>query len=156
MAGASVVAGKSVDAVFDTSGVLGTGFTSLFVLYVLSDTFVCPFRYNSNSSSRCSGRCIGGIGMSDDPVLNTDGANFTSLFVSFTAPCLMVAAAAGAAANAVAGASVVAEVSPDGADLGTGGIGGINSSSFLVSFVFLDMKIAAATRAAADAVQVHW
>jgi hypothetical protein len=52
--------------------------------------------------------------MSNDAVLNTDGvlgANFTSLFVSFTASDLTVAAKAGAAADAVAMASVDGEVS---------------------------------------------
>jgi hypothetical protein len=37
---------------------------------------------------------------------------------------------------------------------GTGGVVGTNSSSLLVSFVFLDMTVAAATGAAADAATV--
>jgi hypothetical protein len=47
--------------------------------------------------------------MSDDAVLNTDGVDFTSPFVSFTASGLRVAAA-----DAVTGALVVAGMYSDG------------------------------------------
>jgi hypothetical protein len=79
----------------------------------------------------------------------TDSAGGATLY----AASVGVGTAAGATADAVAGASVVAEVSSDGADSGTGGVGGADSSSLLVSFVFLGMKIAAAAGAAADAVK---
>jgi hypothetical protein len=79
--------------------------------------------------------------MSDDAILNTDGvlgADFTSLFVLFTASDSTVAAEAGAAADAVAMASVDGEVSSDGAgstflDL----ILAFSSVFFLVIFVGL-------------------
>jgi hypothetical protein len=64
---------------------------------------------------------------------------------------LTVAAAAGADADAAVGALVDGEVSSDGADLGTGGVGGVDSSSLLVSFVFSDTTVAAAADAAAGA-----
>jgi hypothetical protein len=84
------------------------------------------------------------------------GADSSSLLVSFVFLDTTIAAAAGvatdAAANAVVGASVGGEISSDGADSDTGGIGGADSSSLMVSFVFLGTKIAAAAGAAADAV----
>jgi hypothetical protein len=60
--------------------------------------------------------------------------------------------AAGTTADAVAGASVVAEVSSDGPNSGTGSVGGANSFSHLVSFVFSDTTVAALTGAVADSV----
>jgi hypothetical protein len=61
-------------------------------------------------------------------------------------------AVTGAAVDVVTGASVGTEMFLDDAALDTGGVGGANSSSNLVSFVFSDTTIAAATGAAADPV----
>jgi hypothetical protein len=93
------------------------------------------------------------FGMADGAVLDTGGvidACFTLLSVLFSASGLMVATAAGAAADAAAGELVGTEMFSDGADLGTGGVGGAGSFALLVSFVPSDMTVAAATGAAAD------
>jgi hypothetical protein len=100
VSGASVVAGKSVDA----------DFTSLLVLCVFSDTTVTAVAADAVAGA------LGGIGMSDDAVLDTGGvpgADFFSLLVSFVFSDKKIAAATGAAADAVTGALVVAGMSSE-------------------------------------------
>jgi hypothetical protein len=100
--------------------------------------------------------------MSDDAVSYTGGvvgAGFFSLSISFTALSLTVVAVAvagvgvlaGSATGAVASKLVRTEIIWGKTDSGTGGVG----SLLLVSFVFPDMKIAAATCSTKDS-QVHW
>jgi hypothetical protein len=86
-------------------------------------------------------------GMLDGAVSDTGGvlsADFTSLLVPFVFSDTTVAAATDAAADAVAGELIGGEVSSDGTDLGTGGVGGADSSLLSVLFVFLDTKMATA------------
>jgi hypothetical protein len=86
------------------------------------------------------------------------GAGFTSLSVSFisldrTAGTAVAAdAVAGAVADAAAGVSIGTEMSSDSIVLDTGGVIGANFTSLLVSFVFSDTIVVAATDAAADTV----
>jgi hypothetical protein len=59
---------------------------------------------------------------------------------------------AGSATNAMVSKSVRNEMFLDGAYLGTDGVVGTNSSSHLVTFVFSDTTIVAATCSTADSV----
>jgi hypothetical protein len=79
--------------------------------------------------------------VSDDAVFDTGGilgANFSSLSILFTALGSRVAAAAGvsvlagSATNAVAGKLVKTEMFLDGANFGTGGVGGASYFALLV------------------------
>jgi hypothetical protein len=119
----------SDDAVFDTVGVVGADFFLLLVLFVLLDTTAVAAK--GAAADAVTGALVG-FETSNDAILYTGGvvdAGFTSLLILFVFSDTSVAAvAAGASADEVTGALVDGEVYSDGANLGMGGVGGIDSS----------------------------
>jgi hypothetical protein len=98
---------SSDGVVLDTGDVIGANFTSLSVLFSALGLTVAAVA--GAAANAVTGALVDGELSSDGAVLDTGdviGANFTSLSVSFGDSDLTIAAAAGAAADAVAGASV--------------------------------------------------